>query len=70
MPTHPVVVCVVKWGEGLLVNTGPLKLFSSIVLFGIDSHSGSVYPHSGCLCYEGMEGETPVNRGVLKVVFL
>ena len=38
------------------MNMGPLKLFSSIVLFGIDPHSGSVYPHIGCLCYEGMEG--------------
>ena len=50
------------------MNMGPLKLFSSIVLFGIDPHSGSVYPHSGCLCYEGMEGGTPDNRGALKVV--
>ena len=54
---HPVVLCVVKRGGGrALVNMEPLKLYSSRALFGIDPHSGSVYPHSGCLCYEGMEG--------------
>ena len=50
------------------MNMEPLKLYSSRALFGIDPHSGSVYPHSGCLCYEGMEGGTPDNRGALKVV--
>ena len=50
------------------MNMEPLKLSSSRALFGIDPHSGSVYPHSGCLCYEGMEGGTPDNRGALKVV--
>ena len=55
-----------------LINMEPLKLFSSSFLKEltlIDPHSGSVYPHSGCLCYEGVEGETPDNHGVLKVVF-
>ena len=46
----------------------PLKLYSGRALFGIDPHSGSVYLHRSCLCYEGMEGGTPDNRGVLKVV--
>ena len=44
-------------------------MFSSGFLRGIDPHSGSVYPQSGCLCYEGVEGETPDNHGTLKVVF-
>ena len=48
---------------------GPFRLLSSSVLIGIDPHSGSVYPYSGCLCYEGMEGEIPDNHGDLKVVF-
>ena len=55
-----------------LINMEPLKLFSSSFLKGltlIDPHSGSVYPHSGCLCYEGVEGEIPDNHGALKVVF-
>ena len=52
-----------------LINMEPLKLFSSSFLRGIDPHSGSVYPHSGCLCYEGVEGENPDNHGALKVVF-
>ena len=55
-------------GRGVLVNMEPLKLSSSRALFGIDPHSGSVYPNRGCLCYEGMEGGTPDNRGALKVV--
>ena len=46
----------------------PLKLYSSRAQFGIAPRSGSVYPHSGWLCYEGMEGGTPDNRGALKVV--
>ena len=50
------------------MNMEPLKLYSSRALFGIDPHSGSVYPHSGCLCYEWMEGGTPDNRGALNVV--
>ena len=54
---------------GGLINMGPLKLFSSSFWRGIDPHSGSVYPHSGCLCYKRVEGETPDNYGVLKVVF-
>ena len=51
--THTVVPCsdigelthtvVVMLGGGLLVNMGPLKLFSSSFLRGIDPHSGSVY---------------------------
>ena len=36
---------------------------------GIDPLSDSVYPQSGCLCYEGVEGETTENHGTLKVVF-
>ena len=70
--THTVVVCVVKgWRGEPLITVGLLKLLSNTTLaqFGIDPHSGSVYPHSGCLCYEGMEGGTPDNRGALKVVF-
>ena len=51
------------------MNMEPLKLYSSTALFGIGPHSGSVYPHSGCLCDEEMEGGTPDNRGVLTVVF-
>ena len=54
-----------KGGRGALVNMEPLKLYSSRALFGIDPHRGSVYPHSGCLFYEGMEGGTPDNRGAL-----
>ena len=53
---------------GGLVNMEPLKLYSSRALFGIDPHSGSVYPHSGCLCYERMEGASPNNRGARKVI--
>ena len=34
---------------GSLVNMELLKLYSGRALFGIDSHSGSDYPHSGCL---------------------
>ena len=43
--THTVVFCVVKGGGGgvTLVNIGPLQLFSSSFLRGIDPHSGSVY---------------------------
>ena len=51
-----VVLCEKVGGE--LVNMEPLKLYSSRALFGIHPHSGSVYPHSGCLCYEGMQGGT------------
>ena len=43
-------------GAGGLVNMEHLKLDCSRALFGIDRHSGSVYPHNGCLWYEGMEG--------------
>ena len=46
----------------------PLKLYSSRALFGIDIHSGSVYPHSGCLCYEGMEGGTVLKLILQKLV--
>ena len=49
-----VVLCE-KEGGGL-VNMEPLKLYSGRALFGIDPHSGSVYLHRSCLCYEGMEG--------------
>ena len=63
--SHTVVVCVIKrWRGGGLVNMEPLKLYSSRALFGIDPHSGSVYPHSGCLCYEGMEGEPLISVGL------
>ena len=48
---------------------GPLKLFYSNFLRGIDPHSGTVYPHSGCLCNEGVEEEISDNHGALKVVF-
>ena len=64
---NTVVVCLVN-GGGSLVNMGPLRLFSSSVMIGIDPHSGSVYPHSGCLCYERMEGASPNNRGARKVI--
>ena len=37
-----VMVCVAKGGGGLLINKGPLQLFSSGFLRGIDPHSGSV----------------------------
>ena len=36
---------------------------------GDEPNSGSVYPHSGCLFYEGIEGETPDEHGAFKVVF-
>ena len=48
---------------------GSLKLFSSSFLRRFDPHSGSMYPHSGCLCYERVEEETPDNHGALEVVF-
>ena len=64
-----VVLCVVMGGGGTpLIQMGPL-FNSSSFLRGIDPHSGSVYPHSGCLCYDEVEGETPDNHGTLKVVF-
>ena len=65
---HKVVVFVVSRG-GTPYKYGALKLFSSSFWRGIDPHSGSVYPHSGCLCYKELEGETPDNHGALKVVF-
>ena len=48
---HTVDLCYERGGEPL-VNMGLLKFFSfsSRFLRGIDPHSGSVYPHSGCLC--------------------
>ena len=64
---HTLVVCILKGGPQ--INMEPLKLFSSNFLSGIDPHTGSVYPHSGCLCYEGVEGETPDNHGALKIIF-
>ena len=67
--THTVVVCVVKGRRVSLVNMGPLWLFSSSFFRGNDPHSGSMYPHSGCMYYEGVEGENPDNHGALKVVF-
>ena len=71
--THTVVVCVMKvWKGKPMIIMGLLKLFfsySSSYHRGIDPHSGSEYPHSGCLCYEGVEGQTPDNHGARKVVF-
>ena len=67
---HTVVVCVVKGRGGEpLINMGPLKLFSTSFLRGIDPNSGSVNPHSGCLYCKGVKRETPENHGALKVAF-
>ena len=68
--SHTVVVCVMKgWRGKPLITMGPLNLFSSSFFKGIDPYSVSVYPHSGCLCYEGVKGETPDKHGALNVVF-
>ena len=55
-------------GGDPLINMGLLKVFSRSFWRRIDPHSGSVYPHSDCLCYEGVEEETPDNHGDLNVL--
>ena len=63
-----VVVCVVKGrGRGTLDKHGAQKVVSSGLLEDTDTQSGSVYPHSGCLCCEEGGGEPLINMGSLKL---
>ena len=48
----------------------PLKLYYRRDLFGIDPHSGYIYRHRGCLCYEEMEGKPLRTVGLLKLFYV
>ena len=66
---HTLVVCVVKGRGGRPGKHGVLKLFSSSFLGEFETHSGSVCPHSGCMCCEGWGKGGPAKHGALKGVF-